>query len=88
MEKYPYLNEALGTILHRRRLELAMSKKKLSEEAMIERAYITSMEDGKKCPTLNVVFYVCEALELSPVDFMRDLLEEIRRLEKEGSQQT
>lgn len=44
MEKYPYLNEAIAHVLSRRRAELAMSKKKLSEEAMIARIHITALE--------------------------------------------
>ena len=46
MEKYPYLNEAIAHVLSRRRAELAMSKKKLSEEAMIARIHITALEAG------------------------------------------
>lgn len=79
MEKYPYLNEAVACILSRRRNALAMSKRKLSEEDMIERAYISSLEAGRKCPTLNVLFYICEALDMSPVEFMTELMKEIRR---------
>lgn len=62
MEKYPYLNEAIAHVLSRRRAELAMSKKKLSEEAMIARIHITALEAGTQCPSMNVVFY-CRFVE-------------------------
>lgn len=81
MEKYPYLNEAIATVLSRRRAELSMSKKKLSEEAMIARIHITALEAGTQSPSMNVVFYLCEALEISPIDFMKQVCEEIEQLE-------
>lgn len=83
MEKYPHLNEAVATVLSRRRAALCMSKKKLSETAFIERAYITGLESGKWNVTLNVVFYLCEALKIKPVDFMDEVCAEICRLERE-----
>lgn len=56
-----------------------MSKRKLSELAMIERAYITGLENGKWNVTLNVLFYLSEALELDPVEFVRLVKEETRK---------
>lgn len=79
MEKYPYLNEAVAEVLKTRRTALGMSKRKLSELAMIERAYITGLENGKWNVTLNVLFYLSEALELDPVEFVRLVKEEIRK---------
>ncbi len=83
MEKYPFLNEAFAYVLYKRRMELSMSKKKLSEEAMIERAYITQMEAGKKCPTLNVFFCLCDALDFSPNEFINALTCQIKQIENE-----
>ena len=85
MEKYPFLNEAFARVLRKRRADLSMSKKKLSEEAMIERAYITQMEAGRKCPTLNVFFCLCVALDITPIEFTRALIDEIRQIEYEVS---
>lgn len=84
MEKYPYLNEAVAAVLSRRRAELGMSKKRLSEEAMIARVHITALESGTQSPSMNVVFYLCEALALDPVEFMGQVRDEISRLEKEN----
>ena len=79
MEKYPYLNEAVAEVLKTRRAALGMRKRKLSELAMIERAYITGLENGKWNVTLNVLFYLSEALELDPVEFVRLVKEETRK---------
>lgn len=80
MEKYPYLNEAVAKVLSRRRAELAMSKKKLSEIAMVERAYITGLEAGKWNATLNVLYYLCEALEMEPIQFFKAVDDELKIL--------
>ena len=56
MEEYPFLNEAVASVLRTQREEHDLSKKRLSELAKIERAYITSLERGEKRPTLNVLF--------------------------------
>ena len=74
MEKYPYLNEAVANILKEKREALGMSKRKLSELAMIERAYITGLENGKWNVTLNVLFFLSEALEIRPDVFSSGLI--------------
>ena len=66
MENYPHLSRAIARVLSRRRAELSMSKKKLSEEAMIARVHITHLEEGIKSPSMNAVFYLCDALGLNP----------------------
>lgn len=88
MEKYPYLNEAIAHVLSRRRAELAMSKKKLSEEAMIARIHITALEAGSQSPSMNVVFYLCEALGLTPVDFVSQVMDEVELLKKANKPQS
>lgn len=79
MEKYPFLNEAVAKILHERRISLNMSKKKLSELALIERAYIRSLERSEKNPTLNAIFYLSEALEMEPEDFVKLVKIEVKK---------
>lgn len=88
MEKYPFLNEAFALVLYNRRTELSLSKKKLSEEAMIERVYITQMEAGRKCPTLNVFFCLCDALKLTPNEFINALTNQINLLKNEPIKRT
>ena len=82
MEKYPYLNEAVANILKEKRVALGMSKHKLSELAMIERAYITGLENGKWNVTLNVLFFLSEALEIRPDVFIQLVMNEVENLKK------
>lgn len=79
MEKYPFLNEAVAKILHERRNSLNMSKKKLSELALIERAYIRSLERSEKNPSLNAIFYLCDALEMEPDEFVKQVKMEVKK---------
>ena len=80
MEEYPFLNEAVASVLRTQREEHDLSKKRLSELAKIERAYITSLERGEKRPTLNVLFYLSDAFGLLPSDLVKLIEEERRRL--------
>ena len=82
MKKYPYLNEAVANILKEKREALGMSKRKLSELAMIERAYITGLENGKWNVTLNVLFFLSEALEIRPDVFIQLVMNEVENLKK------
>jgi len=84
MEKYPYLNEAVAIVLSRRRAELGMSKKKLSETAMVERAYISGLEAGKWNVSLNILFFLSEALGLDPRDFLTQVIEEIDKFQQKS----
>ncbi len=60
-----------------------MSKRKLSDLAMVERAYITGLESGKWNVSLNVLFYLSEALELKPEEFVQMVRGEIDSLKNE-----
>ena len=82
MEKYPYLNEAVANVLKGKREALGMSKRKLSELAMIERAYITGLENGKWNVSLNVLFCLSEALEIKPDVFIQLVMNEVENMKK------
>lgn len=82
MEKYPFLNQAVGNILLRQRQALGMSKRKLSEKAFIDRAYITGLESGRWNVSLNALFFISEAVGLDPVDFVSLVKQEREALEK------
>ncbi len=80
MKEYPYLSEALGYVLKRRREALSLSKRRLAEFAQLERVYIIQLERGDKKPTLNAVFYLCDALEMTRSEFIEEIEAEMERL--------
>ncbi|MBQ4567693.1 MAG: helix-turn-helix transcriptional regulator [Desulfovibrio sp.] len=59
-----------------------MSKRKLSEKAFIDRAYITGLESGRWNVSLNALFFISEAVGLDPVDFVSLVKQEREALEK------
>ena len=82
MEEYPNLNEALARVLLRKREALGMSKLRMSKLTRMERAYITAIERGTKRPTLNAVFYICDALGMSRQEFLAEIEAEMETLTK------
>jgi transcriptional regulator with XRE-family HTH domain len=81
MEEYPNLSEALARVLRRKREGLEMSKLRMSELIHMERAYITALERGAKRPTLNAIFYICDALGLRRQEFLAEVEAEMEILD-------
>ena len=82
MEEYPYLKEALGRVLRRRREALGLSKRHLAELAQLERVYLIQLERGDKRPTLNAIFYLCDALSVTPGEFLAEVEAEMAQLRR------
>jgi len=82
MDEYPNLNEALAHVLQRKREELGISKLRMSKLTRMERAYITALERGTKRPTLNAIFYICDALKMSRQEFLAEIEAEMETLNK------
>lgn len=82
MKLYPNLAEAIANTLESLRNEKEMSKSSLADFADIERCYLRDIEKGNRKPTVNTIFCLCEALEISPVEFFARVLEEIEHLQK------
>ena len=84
MEEYPGLSEALALVFKRKREKLGMTKLRMSELIRMERAYITALERGAKRPTLNAVFYICDALGMSRQAFLAELEAEMAKLTEDN----
>lgn len=65
----PVLVDAFATELLARRLELNWSQEDVSLRADIDRAYISRLEAGKKTPSLNTLYALARALDLSFSEF-------------------
>lgn len=63
-----------------------MSKLRMSALIHMERAYITALERGAKRPTLNAVFYICDALGVSRQKFLAEVEAEMGILKNSKSQ--
>lgn len=51
---------------------------------MVERAYISGLEAGKWNVSLNILFFLSEALGLDPRDFLTQVIEEIDKFQQKS----
>ncbi len=68
-----------GEELRKARQTAGLTQEKLSFAANLHRTYISQLERNKKSPTLDVLFRLCEALEVSAAEL-------VDRIEQERAQ--
>ena len=62
--------QAFGETLKNIRLCKGWSQEKLAFEAGVDRNYISLIELGQNSPTINVIFKLCRALEVTVAECM------------------
>jgi transcriptional regulator with XRE-family HTH domain len=63
----------LAIVLRDKRLASGLSQEELAHLCNIDRTYISLIERKKRKPTLNILFKVCEALKVSPSEFLKEV---------------
>ncbi len=56
----------LGNEIRKARESAKMTQERLSVLAKIDRSYISQLENDKKSPTVDVLFRICDALNVKP----------------------
>jgi transcriptional regulator with XRE-family HTH domain len=56
----------VGKELKKVRLAAGLTQEKLAFECRLDRTYISMLENGKKVPTLGVLFRICKATGVRP----------------------
>lgn len=79
----PDLSKSIAYVIERIREEKGMSKSLLADCADIQRCYLRQIEQAKKNPSVGVLFSICEALEVHPVDFFRMVTDEMEKMKHE-----
>ncbi|MBQ4077438.1 MAG: helix-turn-helix transcriptional regulator [Mailhella sp.] len=87
MREYPFLSESIAHVLEKLRLERGMSKSALADFAAMQRKYLFEIEQGEKRPTVNAIFSLCEALQVEPDEFFRQVVARMKALQKESPRQ-
>ena len=87
MREYPFLSESIAHVLEKPRLERGMSKSALADFAAMQRKYLFEIERGVKKPTVNAIFSLCEALQVEPDEFFRQVVARMKALQKESPRQ-
>ena len=67
-EECGFLNieQAFGIVLKKYRVEESISQEELAFESGLDRTYISLLERGKRKPTINTLFALSKALNVSP----------------------
>ena len=70
MKQIPHLAESFGQILQKFRERSELTQSELAAKIGCSLSYIGFLEHGKKVPTLTTFHLLCEALEVTPHEFM------------------
>lgn len=75
---------AFGAVLRELRHAKGWSQEMLSFEAQSDRNYISLLELGRNAASISILFKFCEALEISPSDFVRLVENRVAEHRKRG----
>ena len=65
------LKKAFGEALQELRKERGLSQEKLAEYTNVDRVYISFLENGKRSPSLKMIFAVSSILEIDASELIR-----------------
>ena len=60
------LKIAFGRVVRQRRIDIGLTQEQLGFEAELRRTYISIIELGQQQPSLNTIFKLARALQISP----------------------
>jgi transcriptional regulator with XRE-family HTH domain len=72
-------DQAFGLALRSQRIKRKWSQTELALRADVDRNYISLIELGKNSPSVRLLFRLCDALNLSPADLLRDVEKRIQQ---------
>ncbi|SEL19438.1 helix-turn-helix domain-containing protein [Ectothiorhodospira marina] len=64
-------SQVFGENLKRIRLLTGMTQEQLAERSGLDRTYVSSVERGKRNISLNNIFKLAEALDVTPVELIQ-----------------
>lgn len=62
----PYSRKAFGVVISRRRVQMGLTQKCISELAGIARSHLAALENGEKAVRLDTFWRIAEALDIKP----------------------
>lgn len=66
-------DQALGLTLKSLRTKRKWSQTELALRADVDRNYISLIELGRNSPSVRLLFKLCDALDIKPSDFIKDV---------------
>jgi transcriptional regulator with XRE-family HTH domain len=79
------MEKAVGEELRACRRKKQISQECLGFDAAIHRTYVSLIERGVKSPTLNVLFRLCQALDVPPAKFVKNVQLRLEGKRKEST---
>jgi transcriptional regulator with XRE-family HTH domain len=73
-------NKALGMALRGYRTDRKLSQEEFGHESGIDRTYVSLVERGQRSPTFSTIMLICNALNISLVDFATKIQENLHVL--------
>jgi transcriptional regulator with XRE-family HTH domain len=70
-DKFDSIENLFGQILRKLRIEKGISQEDLGFKSGYHRTYISLLERGQKNPSLQTIFRLSKALEISPSEIIR-----------------
>ena len=72
-DKFDSIENLFGQILRKLRAEKGISQEDLGFKSGYHRTYISLLERGQKNPSLQTIFRLAKALEISPSELIRGI---------------
>ncbi|MCL2122798.1 MAG: helix-turn-helix domain-containing protein [Desulfovibrionaceae bacterium] len=70
MRDYAKISHAFGLALRMARQQCGIPQDKLAELANIDKSYVSLLEQGKRQPSITILFQLSDALNVSPTDLI------------------
>ena len=79
------IEKATGRELAFWRTKKGLSQEKLGFEADLHRTHISLIERGLRSPTISTIIRLCAALEISPNEFLKNVMQRIAGKRKDAT---
>ena len=73
MREYINISHIFGIVLRKTRQQSNLSQEHLAELANVDKSYVSLLEQGKRQPSITILFKLADALNVSPLDFIHTL---------------
>jgi DNA-binding XRE family transcriptional regulator len=75
-------DQALGQTLRSLRAKRKWSQEVLALRADVDRNYISLIELGRNSPSVRMLFRLCDAFDITPSDFLKDVQARMQRQQR------